>query len=538
MRKVFSMVSIMKKMAPVVVASVFLLPLSARAEIKAGSVEVSPFVGYNFFEKGQNLENRPVFGGRLGYNFTNHLGIEGTWEFIQSNIDDKTKTFPREGQFTSPIDKVKINMYHLDLLYHFMSESNFNPFIVAGYGAADYSPKINNKNMSIIDFGVGAKYWVADNIALRLDLRDNMVLDESIHNIETTLGIVFAFGGEKKPVAAKSDTTAPKVIFTVPVNSATAVPINQRANAAFSEDMDPATITAATFTLKQGVTPVSGKVTSIASTATFVPASYLEKGKAYTATITTGAKDLAGNALANNYEWRFTAGLAADTTAPTVTFTSPVKGATAAPVNQNVNAAFSEDVDPATITAATFILKQGKTPVSGKVTSAASTATFTPARNFEKGKAYTATITTGAKDLTGNALASDYVWNFTALAVPKVLATLQNSHFLYNSADISEDGKTILNHNIKALKDNPKMKLRILGFTSAAGSEEYNQELSERRASAVKEYLVKTGGINENRLTTIGHGETNPAKYEADPSDKLSAAALANMRVIIEVVED
>jgi OOP family OmpA-OmpF porin len=82
------------------------------------------------------------------------------------------------------------------------------------------------------------------------------------------------------------------------------------------------------------------------------------------------------------------------------------------------------------------------------------------------------------------------------------------------------------------------MKLRIAGYASASGSEEYNQKLSERRANAVKDYLVNTGGIDGSRLETIGYGEANPAQPEADPSDKLSAAAYANMRVIIEVIEE
>ncbi len=112
----------MYRAALMVAAFVFLLPLSARSEIKAGSFEVSPFGGYNFFEKRQNLENRAVLGGRLGYNFTKNFGIEGTGEFIKSRVDDRAKTFTKEGQFTSPIDSVKITLYHLDLVYHFMPE--------------------------------------------------------------------------------------------------------------------------------------------------------------------------------------------------------------------------------------------------------------------------------------------------------------------------------------------------------------------------------------------------------------------------------
>jgi outer membrane protein OmpA-like peptidoglycan-associated protein len=386
-----------------------------------------------------------------------------------------------------------------------------------------------------------------------------MVLDETIHNFQATLGVVFAFGGDKKAAEvvsaeksavvgtaiaiaiASADTTPPTVTFTSPSKGSTDVEINRRVHVAFSEDMDPETITASTFSLKQGLTSVSGKVTSGPSTATFTPGNYLEKGKSYTATVTSGARDLAGNELARNYEWEFATGMAEDTTAPTVSFTSPGDGATAAPVKQKINVAFSEYMDPATITGATFILKQGATPVSGRVTSNAATATFTSFKNLEKGRPYTGIITTGATDLAGNALAKDYVWHFTAFDSPKVIAVLvklEHSHFAFNSAEISEDGKTILSHNVKTLKDNPEMKILVSGYTSAAGTEEYNQKLSERRAESVKEYLVKTGGINGNRITSIGYGESHPAKYEADPSDKYSPEALANMRVIVEVIEE
>jgi OOP family OmpA-OmpF porin len=59
--------------------------------------------------------------------------------------------------------------------------------------------------MSALDFGVGAKYWVAENIALRADVRDNMVFDEHIHNVATTLGVVLAFGGKSKNSPAPVD---------------------------------------------------------------------------------------------------------------------------------------------------------------------------------------------------------------------------------------------------------------------------------------------------------------------------------------------
>jgi OOP family OmpA-OmpF porin len=53
--------------------------------------------------------------------------------------------------------------------------------------------------MRLIDYGIGAKYWVSDNIALRADLRDKMTFDEHLHDLSATAGVVFSFGGQPKP---------------------------------------------------------------------------------------------------------------------------------------------------------------------------------------------------------------------------------------------------------------------------------------------------------------------------------------------------
>jgi len=222
--------------------------------------------------------------------------------------------------------------------------------------------------------------------------------------------------------------TLPTVSFTDPVNAATGVPFNQKIAATFSEVMDASTITTATITLMQGATSVSGFVSYSGTTATFAPASSLAPSTTYSVTITTGAKDLAGNALANNFVWNFTTGTAPIVTLPTVSSTDPVNAATGVPYNQKIAATFSEVMDASTIQTSTFSLMQGTTQISGFVTYSGTTATFAPASNLASSTKYTVTITTGAKDLAGNALANNYVWSFTTGATqlttpPTVIST-------------------------------------------------------------------------------------------------------------------
>jgi len=103
-----------------------------------------------------------------------------------------------------------------------------------------------------------------------------------------------------------NDNDSPMVTSTDPLNNATGVAHNKVVALTFSEAMDPLTINTSTFTLKQGTTAVSGTVAYSGTTATFTPSNVLAPSITYTATITTGAKDLAGNALAANTVWSFT----------------------------------------------------------------------------------------------------------------------------------------------------------------------------------------------------------------------------------------
>lgn len=98
------------------------------------------------------------------------------------------------------------------------------------------------------------------------------------------------------------DTTAPTVSPGAQVNA----PRN-KVTAIFSELMNGATVNASTFTITDNMgTPVAGGVSYSGVTATFTPAAQLASSTTYNATITTGAQDLSGNRLANDFNWPFT----------------------------------------------------------------------------------------------------------------------------------------------------------------------------------------------------------------------------------------
>jgi len=365
MKKILSKDSAVKIKKLVLFALVILLPQSALPGVKGGSFEITPFLGYNFFESSQNLKDNLIYGGRLGYNFTKNFALEGSLDFVNSGVNDKALTGDRLGQYRSPIDKVDLLFYHLDAAYNFMPDEDFSLFAFLGLGGLNYSPSIATGDMSTFDFGLGAKLWMSEHLALRLDVRDNMVtevfhentvFEHAYQNVNTTLGLVIAFGGEPEQKEAAKEAT-------------------------------PAATPVVVYVAEEP--KVEEKIAVIA----------------------------------------------------------------APPVQEKTVVLAFEDV-----------------------------------------------------------------------------------HFYFGKSTLSPTAKAIIKRTVQILLDNPKAHIRIAGYTSAAGSEDYNQRLSERRAASVEEYLIQEGIVSKDRLTKIGYGEDRPAMHEAAPKNHYSTAARANMRVLFEVI--
>jgi len=90
------------------------------------------------------------------------------------------------------------------------------------------------------------------------------------------------------------------------------------------------------------------------------------------------------------------------------------------------------------------------------------------------------------------------------------VSQLQNIYFDFDKYDIKDEYRDVLSQNAEYLRENPDVLIQIEGHCDERGTEEYNLGLGERRANAVKEYLISLG-ISEDRLYTISYGEEMPA---------------------------
>jgi hypothetical protein len=282
-------------------------------------------------------------------------------------------------------------------------------------------------------------------------------------------------GSSGDSAAIAPDTSAPTIVSTNPVDDSTGIFLNRSITAFSDEALDTSTVNDTTFTLTDGTAAVAGAVSYVNNALVFNPTVDLNASIEYTATLTTGVKDLAGNAMASEYVWSFTTGTTTDNTAPTVMSTDPADAAVAVAYNRSVSALFSEALDPTTVTSATFTIAttSGSTAVDGTVSYTSNTMIFDPTSDLAADTQYTATITTGVTDLAGNTLVAAKVWSFTtgttaaSLLAPVNLGTAGNYVILAKTA-VSTTGTTAITGHIGI---SPAARSYITGFSDTLFSD-------------------------------------------------------------------
>jgi len=295
-----------------------------------------------------------------------------------------------------------------------------NTLVTASFSAAMNPTTVTGLTFTVLN-GTAAVAGTVSYTGTTATFKPTSILDAStVYTATLTTGTKASTGSSLAANKVWNFTTVglPVAGSTDPLDKAIGVAPNKVVAITFSGAMDPTTITSSTFTLMQGTTSVSGTVAYSGTTATFTPANPLAANTIYTATITTGVKDLAGDAIAANKVWSFTT-----VVLTTINSTDPLDNATGVAQNKVVAVTFSGAMTPSTITSSTFTLMQGTTSVSGAVAYSGTTATFTPTNALAANMVYTATVTTGAKDLAGNAIAANKVWSFTTVGLTTITST-------------------------------------------------------------------------------------------------------------------
>jgi len=105
----------------------------------------------------------------------------------------------------------------------------------------------------------------------------------------------------------------------------------------------------------------------------------------------------------------------------------------------------------------------------------------------------------------------------------------ENVYFDFDKSDLRPESIRVLNEVVKAMQAEPTLELNVEGHTCNIGTSTYNQALGDRRAKAVRDYLVKMK-VNPARLRTVSHGEDHP-----DHDNGIASERPLNRRVVLVV---
>lgn len=177
----------MKKIATLFVAGLVLaLAAAASAGNKGGDFSVSPVIGGLSFESDTDLEYSTLYGGRFGYNFTDAFGIEALFDYARPKFDDGNTS-----------ETLYYYRYGGDLLYHFMPEKKFVPFIAVGAAGVNFNNDAagmkGEHTKELFDYGMGFKYFVTEDVAWRFDVRH--LFNHTHQELNYTVGLYIPFGG-------------------------------------------------------------------------------------------------------------------------------------------------------------------------------------------------------------------------------------------------------------------------------------------------------------------------------------------------------
>jgi hypothetical protein len=218
-------------------------------------------------------------------NTTDVGGAHLTW----FNVTEMNQSVPNIGDIRSNITNVSVwNSTSWMYIGHNATGLSTSPYFTVNLNSTEVADNATYDLTIMLSVNSSPNLIHGQNISINATL-----YDDETHNLSAN-----------DPTPETIDMIAPIVMVTSPAHGATNIAIATNISATFSEAMDPTTINTTTFTLDS----VSGTVTYDAGTrtATFDPTSNLAYSKTYTATIATGATDLAGNSLVTPDSWTFT----------------------------------------------------------------------------------------------------------------------------------------------------------------------------------------------------------------------------------------
>lgn len=184
-----------------------LLASPALAGVREGAFTLTPSIGYHLFEGDQRTDDAVSYGLGFGYNVTKNWGAELELRYAPTDTDN-------------PDQDINVSSAAINALYHFNPDGALVPYLTAGLGGMYFRAEgADDDDLdAVLNAGAGVKYFVSNDLALRLDARYLLDLhsdrpydqapdsDDTDHNLIASAGLVWQFGGMPSAPPAPLDS--------------------------------------------------------------------------------------------------------------------------------------------------------------------------------------------------------------------------------------------------------------------------------------------------------------------------------------------
>ncbi|MDQ5988160.1 MAG: OmpA family protein [Syntrophus sp. SKADARSKE-3] len=459
---------------------------SSFAQVKPGAVSVTPYVGGIIFDKEHHLNNTPIYGLKVGYDFTRYFGIEASGNGFFTQYD----------QAVANVDQGSNGLnYRLDGIFHLLPRYRFTPFLTAGVGgqSINYPRGMQNTTAFAVDYGGGVKFFMTDWLVLSADIRQMYVFDNAKKDIEYGLGLSFLIGGSKASPSLPAGTG-----LQAPIDlSATAISESQ--NKVSWKDVPGAS----NYRIYR-----DGLYLKSASSPSLDDAG-LKSSTQYCYMVTAVDKDGRESERTNQ--------ACATTLSPSPAL-SAINDITASAVSEfQINVAWTEVVGAKSykIYRDGTYLTASKTPSLSDTGLKSSTAycyvvsaVDDAGRETDRSKEACATTLYSTEEQKRRAEAAASA-SVQKEMLGKGRATI-DIEFDYNKAIVKPQYYPEIKKFADVIKANPGIVVSIEGHTDNIGTKDYNQKLSLKRAESVRNTLVTRFGIPAASLKAKGFGLSRP----------------------------
>ncbi len=466
-----------------------LTPRPAHSEPGGLHLNITPYVGWRVWAKDVNLANKPVLGARVGLGLGSRLGIEGYYSWMSTKTEYGTgDSLLYYGTALTPPSDQNVQGYGFDLTFNIAPSMGVNPYLLAGWHEEKIEADASDVRtfMNGLEFGGGVKLGLSQRAALRLEARDQLWQfdsppnpdppgDKKINNFVYSAGLQLSLGGSPRDGDLDGDgikdsaDTCPGTPVGAMVD-ANGCPIDSDGdNVADGIDQCPNTPAGATVDVRGCPTDTDGDG------------------------VWDGIDQCASTPAGTKVDAR---GCAVDSDGDGV----------------------SDDLDQCPNTPAGMRVDAKGCPTDSDadgVTDDKDLCPNTPAGVRVDVDGCPITLSEREIEL-----------------LDKGRITTRDIHFETAKWDILPESRPVLDEIGKALIQWPRLRIEVGGHCDSRGSAAYNQDLSQKRAGSVLEYLTTNfPQIKREQYTAKGYGEGTPVA-----TNKTAAGMAQNRRVEFKVL--